>query len=97
MLQTFEARRLEFVLEKGRTRPLVIQCRRKPLAPDEGQDNDRVSKKPFLMVVKAIGLPEVNEINLFCEVVGNVLAREMGVNTPNPALVYLTPEFVKML
>jgi hypothetical protein len=32
---------------------------------------------------------------LFCEVFGNLLARELGIATPIPALVNLSPEFVQ--
>jgi hypothetical protein len=38
-------------------------------------------------VVKALGLPEVTRLGLICELFGNLLAREVGVTTPAPALV----------
>ena len=44
------------------------------------------------MVVKALGHPELTEANLFCEVFGNLLARELGIATPAPALVNLSAE-----
>ena len=44
--------------------------------------------------MKALGLPEVTERALFCEAFGNLLARELGIETFPPALIELSPEFV---
>jgi hypothetical protein len=49
------------------------------------------------MVVKSLGLPEVTQSSLCAELFGNLLARELGVETPAPALVDLTPEFVEAI
>jgi hypothetical protein len=46
------------------------------------------------MIVKALGLPEITESTLFNEMFGNLLARELGVITPTPALVQISPEFL---
>lgn len=95
MIETWEAQRFEKVLEVGRTRPLVVDCAYYPPASSDEEAN--TSARPpdhRLMVVKSLGHPEVTEISLFSEVFGNVLARELGVATPTPALVNLSPEFV---
>lgn len=83
MLQRCEALRFIKVLESGRTKPLIIECE---CADDE---NYRT-----LQVVKAFNLPEVHEIGLYCELLGNLLARELGVETPRPALINLSEDFV---
>jgi hypothetical protein len=49
------------------------------------------------MVVKALGLPEITEQGLFCEIYGNILARELGVITPEPALVELSREIADLV
>jgi hypothetical protein len=95
LIDTWEAERFEKVLEAGRTRPLVVDCAYYPAASSDEETN--ISAGPpdhRLMVVKSLGHPEVTEISLFSEVFGNVLARELGVATPTPAIVNLSPEFV---
>lgn len=94
MTETWEARRFEKVLEAGRTRPLVVDCAYYPPASSNETDTSASPPDHRLMVVKSLGHPEVTEISLFSEVFGNVLARELGVATPTPALVNLSPEFV---
>jgi hypothetical protein len=42
-----------------------------------------------------MGLPEMRETGLFNEVIGNLLARKVGVDTPEPVLVHLSQEFVE--
>jgi hypothetical protein len=37
--------------------------------------------------VKALGLPEVTRLGLICELLGNMVARELGILTATPALV----------
>lgn len=77
----------EQVLPEGRTHPLVISCHL------EGDEASRASK-----VIKAIGCPEImREWLLVCEVVGNAVAREMGILTPEPCIVYLSEEVTKSL
>lgn len=96
MIETWEAQRFEKVLEVGRTRPLVVDCASYPHASSNEETNTSASRPDHrLMVVKSLGHPEVTEISLFSEVFGNVLARELGVVTPLPALVNLSPEFVQ--
>jgi len=95
LIETWEAQRFEKLLEVGRTRPLVVDCAYYP--PKSANEETSTSGSPpdhRLMVVKSLGHPEVTEISLFSEVFGNVLARELGVATPTPALVNLSPEFV---
>jgi hypothetical protein len=92
MLKTWEARRYEKILETGRTKPLVIECIRSPLA--ENSEGEIFNKLRKTFVVKTLGNPGVYEIGLFCEVFGNLIARELGINTPEPALIHLSPEFV---
>lgn len=82
MILTWEAENLENQLQGGRTKPLVVECSR------AGHANK-------MLVVKAMGLPEVTQQSLFQEAFGNLLARELGVNTPEPALVHLSQEFVE--
>lgn len=86
MLDTWFATRYEAVLKSGRTKPLVLNCHRKT------EDSTLPESKRF--VVKCMGLPEVTERSLFCEAIGNLLARELGVNTPAPALIDLGGTFV---
>lgn len=47
--------------------------------------------------VKAIGLPEITEQHLFNEAVGNLLARELGVLTPDVGLIEITEDFTDLL
>jgi hypothetical protein len=69
----------------GRTKPLVIEC--------EYSEENLPVRKTFL--VKAIGLPEVAPRELYCELLGNLLAREFGIETPEPAIVSLSEEFIQ--
>jgi len=46
------------------------------------------------MLVKAFDFPEVDHYSLYCELLGNLLARELGLFTAAPALVILSDEFV---
>ncbi len=84
MLATYDAIRFLKPLESGRTRPVLLECE---LTDDEG-----VSVRTF--VVKAPGLPEVEEYGLFAETLGYLLARDFEIPTPRAALVRLTDEFV---
>ncbi|MEK6407473.1 MAG: hypothetical protein AABN34_10950 [Acidobacteriota bacterium] len=93
MIETWEAQRFEKVLDVGRTRPLVVDCAYySPASSDE--ERSEGSPDHRLMVVKSLGHPEVTETSLLCEVFGNVVARELDIATPTPALVNLSPEFV---
>jgi hypothetical protein len=95
MLNTWEAKRLVQVITFGRTRPMVIECTRSTELSDESTEetsNDSVESQR--LVVKANGLPEITDAHLFCEAFGNLLARELHVDTPQPALVNLSEEFV---
>lgn len=46
------------------------------------------------MIVKAVGLPEITTGKLLNEQFGNLIARELGIHTPAPAVVEIGPEFV---
>jgi hypothetical protein len=96
VIETWRAERLRGVLEGSRTRPLVVACVRHATAPGIGGEatvhpEEGVDRRTF--VVKALGLPEVTPGSLFRELYGNLLARELGLSTPEPALVLLSPEF----
>lgn len=88
VLETWEAERIDTVLEGGRTKPIVAECSRDDVLAAE---EDELMTQRF--VIKGIGNPEVHPSSLFNEVVGNLIARELGVNTPDPALIKITPEF----
>lgn len=94
MIITLEAMRFERFLKTGRTHPMVIECEQSIVEDRDALEfsNDE-NAAPRLMVVKALGLPEVEERNLFCEFVGNLLARELGLFTPSPALITISQEF----
>jgi hypothetical protein len=47
-----------------------------------------------VFVVKAPGLPEVDGILCSRELIGHLLARALGVRTPEPAVVEISPDFV---
>lgn len=85
MIERCDAVRLERIKSSGRTRPLIIEC----VFESEGAGERR------LMLVKAFDFPEVDHYGLYCELLGNLLAKEMGVFTPNPALVTLSDDFVE--
>lgn len=93
MLELWQAERLEKVLISGRTCPLLLECARSTAEPQSGLRFESATERR-LMVVKALGLPEVTPESLFREMFGNLLARQLGVGTPTPALVNLEPEFV---
>jgi hypothetical protein len=97
VLDVWEAERLEDVLGNGRTHPLVIECVRRAVTTSGGDERDPsgggVERR--VMVVKALGLPEVTQSGLCAELFGNLLAREFGNDTPRPALVDLTSGFIE--
>jgi hypothetical protein len=83
-LEIWEARRIDRIVGAGRTFPLVVDC----AGPHSANGGRR------LFIVKAIGLPEISLTSLFFEAFGNLLARKLNVNTPEPVLIELTPSFV---
>jgi hypothetical protein len=85
LLQRCEALRFIKVLESGRTKPLMIECE------CSGQNERQI------FIVKAHNLPEVTDFGLYCECLGSLLAIELGINTPRPAIVELTSEFVRVV
>ncbi len=68
----------------GRTHPLRVSCTN----IDYDDPND--------FHVKAKNLPEVTDNNLFCELIGNIIARRVGVLTPEPAIIRITKDFVEV-
>lgn len=73
----------------GRTRPLILRCSR------AGEDGDAEIDDFF---VKAVGLTrEVIEQTVFKEIFGYILARELGVGTPESVLVEVDTDFVDLL
>ncbi len=95
MLQTWEAVRYEKIMDNGRTKPLIIECEYLPSAGAEEVVEPEVNTtNRRLMVVKTPGNPSVTTTSLLCEVIGNLLAREFDIATPQPALVNLSQEFV---
>lgn len=80
LLERWEARSFSRVLE-GRTRPPILTC--VPRGPSLGA----LGTEPTEFVVKAMGCPEVAELSLFAECLGNQIARQIGISTPVPALV----------
>ena len=84
-LEIWEARRLDKIQDAGRTHPLIIEC-----ASTQTGNSQRRS-----FIVKALALPEIKETSLGFEIVGNMLARRLGVDTPEPVLVHLSPAFVE--
>ncbi|HEY0461237.1 MAG TPA: HipA family kinase [Pyrinomonadaceae bacterium] len=85
MLIKCDALRIESFSSVGRTKPLIIDC-------EYSKENTPV-RKNFL--VKAIGLPEIILSDLYCELLGNLIAREFGIETPEPAVVNLSEEFIQ--
>ena len=87
MLQRYDAVRFIKVLESGRTQPLLLEC--------ECVSEDDHSRKTF--VVKAPGLPEVEDFGLFSELFSYLLAEELEIETPHAALIDLSEEFVEIV
>jgi hypothetical protein len=83
VINTWEAIRLDNIVRTGRTKPLIIEC--------VSREDRRLRRS---MLVKAFALPEVDHSGLFCELMGNLLARDFGIDTPEPGLVYLSNDFI---
>src|SRR5262249_44623512 len=87
LLLRWEVEYLEHILE-GRTRPLVLRCSQIDATPNPVRRS---------LVVKAVGLPEITRQSLIRELLGNMLARELGVYTSTPALVEIDAEMANAL
>ena len=99
MLEEWDADWLEEEKKNGRTRPLVIHCSRSVTSEEGEEADENVVSNDALecqMLVK-VQNNEVTERHLFAEVYGNLLAREFGVSTAQPALIRISPEFVESL
>ena len=79
-MEVWEARRIDKILDAGRTHPLVVEC--------VGPQPESTNRRSF--IVKALALPEIKEASLGFELIGNLLARQLGVDTPEPVLVRLS-------
>lgn len=86
MLITCDALRIDEIKRNGTTKPLVVEC--------EYSDEDIPIRKTLL--VKAKGLPRITNLDLYCEVLGNLLAREFGIDTPKPFVVRIDEDFVRV-
>lgn len=84
--EIWEATEYESFVERSRTKPLVLWC-------EQRDASEAVVAQRFL--VKSPGHPEILESSLFAELFGNLLAREFGIKTPEPAIVVLTEPFIK--
>ena len=88
-LPTWETEQILDVAKSGRTKPLIVRCSRRDA------ESNRLDHLEF--VVKGLGLPEVTTTSLFAELFGSVLAREIGLLTPRPALVQVTEDFAAVV
>lgn len=93
MLKRWNAVGFRRVLPNGRTKPLVIDCVEVPESVIAEPDSPELARCEF--VVKAIGNPEVDKSLIVRELLGNLLAREYGLVTPEPALVQISEHFAK--
>jgi hypothetical protein len=75
------------IKRNGTTKPLVIEC--------EYSNEGAPSRKTLL--VKAAGLPRITTLDLYCELLGNLLAREFGIETPEPFIVRIDERFVQAI
>lgn len=92
MLKRWQAESFRTILENGRTKPLVVECSRigdSLLEPE--LDGTTPPRREF--VVKALGNPEVTESLVTKELLGNMLARAYGLETPEPAIVIISEAF----
>lgn len=85
MLIKCDPLRIDGISSTGRTKPLFIEC-------EYSEENLPVRK---IFLVKALGLPEITLSALYCELLGNLLAREFGIETPEPAVVILGEDFIQ--
>jgi hypothetical protein len=68
--------------KSGRNRALILQC------SSEGESRD--------MIVKTID-QDLTDTGLFCEYFGNLVAREAGLSTPEPALIAIDDDTSSMI
>jgi hypothetical protein len=85
LLNRCEALGLREIKLNGRTKPLVIDC-------EYTEDNIPIRKT---LLVKTMGLPEITNSALYCELLGNILARDFGIETPEPFVVEISDKFVE--
>ncbi len=88
-IQTLRAMQFVKVMENGRTKPWVVHC-----GTLKNGDAGEYVVDAGEYVVKAKGMPEITDKTLLFEVTGNLLARRLGINTPEPALVEITDPFL---
>ena len=91
MVEIWEARRLANVLQTGRTRPVIMDCElvlEPPILSSEHLGEHVFDNR--LMVVKGLGSPELTLTGMANEMFGNLLAREFGIFTGEPAVVNIS-------
>ena len=77
--------------ESGRTRPLRLSC------SQHVEENEGTLRQTAEFFAKFNGLPEIFEKRLFAEMIGNVLARDVGILTGEPAFIEIDEPFVTSL
>lgn len=94
MLEQWNAVSFRGVLQNGRTKPLIVECAESAngIILDATARN-APRRREF--VVKAVGNPEVDRSLILKELLGNVLARRYGLNTPEPALIQVSDAFAR--
>ena len=73
------------IKRNGTTKPLIIEC----------EYSDENIPFRITLLVKANGLPRITNLDLYCETLGNLLAREFGIETPEPFIVRIDEDFVR--
>ncbi len=85
MLIKCDALSLIDIKRNGTTKPLVVECE---------YSTESIPYRKTLLV-KANGLPRITNLDLYCETLGNLLAREFGIKTPEPFIVRIDKDFVQ--
>src|ERR1017187_3790181 len=95
MLKRWQAVSFRAVLENGRTKPLVVDCSE---IGDSIVLDPNTPKPPARreFVIKAPGNPEVTTSLITQELLGNILARRYGLQTPEPAIVMISEDFARV-
>lgn len=74
------------IFRHAKTQPLLVTCERR-------RADGTFEEKQF--VTKTLGHPDVNDINLFAEIFGNLLGRCFGITTCDPHIIYFTDDFIQ--
>lgn len=100
MIERWIAKRYIDVFLDSSMQPFVADC---VVAPSDESSKTDVTRNentftPFRVLTKSLracGPFQVTALDLFSEVFGNLLARELSINTPRPGLVQLDDLFVQ--